>query len=83
MHGDPLLSSNFCLGTEKSDQITLLSVGFGFGMFFLVSTLLMFTIGSNAAGYDRIFSVVFVAVSLLAYLISYAVSVLIYNKKEL
>lgn len=73
----------FLWGTEKSDQITLMSVGFGFGIFFLVSLFLLFTIGADAEGYDRIFSLSLAAVSLLIYAVSYGISLWIYNKKEL
>ena len=72
----------FWWGTEKSDQITLMSVGFGLGMFFLVSMGLLLFLGADAPSYDRIFSISLVAVSLLVYLISYVISVRIYNTKE-
>lgn len=71
----------YILGTEKSDGITISSIGFAFGMFGLVSILLQMIIGT-IEGFDRIFSVSFLLVSIFLLIISYVISINVYKRKE-
>ena len=71
----------YILGTEKSDTVTISSVGFSLGMFFLLSVLLQMLIGT-IEGFDEIFSVTFLSVSILLLVISYFTSNEIYKRKE-
>ncbi|GEN29809.1 ABC-type transport system involved in multi-copper enzyme maturation permease subunit [Cerasibacillus quisquiliarum] len=71
----------YLLGTEKSDTITISSMGFCFGMFFIVFMLLELVIGT-VDGFDGIFSVTFFAVSIVLFIVSYFVSYMIYKNKE-
>lgn len=71
----------FLLGTEKSDAIQIYSIGFALGVFGLMSLLVMMVIGP-VKSYDQIFSMSFLLISMLLFLISYVVSNRIYKHKE-
>lgn len=71
----------YILGTEKADFITMMGVGFSFGIFFGIYALLQVVMGA-VEGFDQIFSMTFISVSILLLLISYVVSSVIYRRKE-
>lgn len=69
------------LGTEKSDIITIGSMGFTFAIFFGLSILLEIKLGS-VPNIDEFFSIIFIIIAIILFIISYVVSVFIYTKKE-
>lgn len=69
------------LGTEKSDTITIGSMGFTFAIFFGLSILLEIILGS-VPNIDEVFSIIFIIIAIILFIISYVVSVFIYTKKE-
>lgn len=71
----------YILGTEKSDTIMISSMGFTFGMFFLVFILLQMIVGTSE-GFDEIFSVTFFVASIFLFIVSYLISNIVYTKKE-
>lgn len=71
----------YILGTEKSDTITISSVGFSLGLFFAVSLLLLQFIGSIER-FDEMFSIIFFVITAVLFVTSYIVSMVVYAKKE-
>ncbi|WP_350346617.1 ABC-2 transporter permease [Heyndrickxia faecalis] len=71
----------YIFGIEKSDMITMGSMGFSFVMFFFISFLMKVFIG-EMKGVEEIFSLSFLLVSIFLFILSYATSVIIYRKKE-
>lgn len=71
----------FKLGTEKSDSIMMISIGFAFALFFGL-LLILSMILTNTSHFDEIFSMIFVGVALVCLLVSYIVSIFIYERKE-
>lgn len=69
------------LGSEKSDTIMMSGTGFSLGMYFAVLFLLQLTIGSPKH-FDEIFSVTFLIIAFVLFIISYVVSIQLYKKKE-
>jgi|SRR5690625_1651953 len=69
------------LGTEKSDSIMISSTGFTFGVFFGLSILLEFVLGT-IQHIDEVFSVIFFIIASISLLVSYILSIQIYIKKE-
>ncbi|MFK4327505.1 ABC-2 type transport system permease protein [Bacillus sp. RC97] len=71
----------YLLGTAKSDAIILGSIGFAFGVFGLTSTLIPIVF-RNSQDLDQAFSVTFLLISILFFIISYYISKHIYKRKE-
>lgn len=71
----------YILGTEKSDTITMSSIAFAFGLFFGVSTLLQPILGT-VTRFDEIFSITFLGIATILFMISYGISLIVYLRKE-
>lgn len=71
----------YLLGTAKSDAIILGSIGFAFGVFGLTSTLIPIVFRNNQ-DLDQAFSVTFLLISILFFIISYYIAKHIYKRKE-
>ncbi|SET47821.1 ABC-2 family transporter protein [Oceanobacillus limi] len=71
----------YLLGTEKSDFIQICSIGFSLGMFGIVFAMLTWIMG-KVDGFDEIFSISFFSVAIIFFIISYAISYIIYRKKD-
>ncbi|MFK3937576.1 ABC-2 transporter permease [Alkalihalobacillus sp. NPDC078783] len=73
----------YILGTEKAEAIMMVGVGVGIGVFFLSSLLyeLVF-ISVQSINLDLMFSLSFILITLILFIISYIVSIQVYKRKE-
>lgn len=71
----------FKLGTEKSDSIMIGSIGCTFALFFGLLVILPMLV-ETTSHFDEIFSIVFSGLAIVLFVLSYIVSVVIYNRKE-
>lgn len=71
------------LGVEKAGMIMAISIGFGLGSFFLITYLTYLLIGHvENINFGTASSVIYLAISIVLFIISYFVTVSIYRKKE-
>ncbi|MGP4074718.1 ABC-2 transporter permease [Halobacillus sp. K22] len=76
----------YALGTEKAELVAGISAGAGLGLYFLSASLFEFLImpiqafqGFNS---DLLFSLSFMVITLLLFVLSYMISIQIYKRKE-
>ncbi|MCY7738451.1 ABC-2 transporter permease [Bacillus safensis] len=79
--GAMLYPLTYKLGIEKSDSITIYSLGFSFGVFFSLAFVAKLVLESNRIA-DMIFSVVFFGLSVFFLIISYLISCSLVKRKE-
>lgn len=71
----------YILGGDKSEVIRLISMVFSLGVFGLIY-FLQLKVMEKTEGFDRIFSLSFLLVSIIFFVISYVVSIITYKEKE-
>ncbi|MGG0369614.1 ABC-2 transporter permease [Priestia endophytica] len=71
----------YILGGDKSEVIRLISMVFSLGVFGLIY-FLQLKVMEKTEGFDRIFSLSFLLVSIIFFIISYVVSIITYKEKE-
>ncbi|HLR73791.1 MAG TPA: ABC-2 transporter permease [Virgibacillus sp.] len=69
------------LGTEKSDTVMMISVGYTCTIFFGLSLIIQPIVG-NIARIDEVFSTVFLIIAMVSFVASYIASLIIYKRKE-
>lgn len=71
----------YILGGDKSEVIRLISMVFSLGVFGLIY-FLQLKVMEKTESFDRIFSLSFLLVSIIFFVISYVVSIITYKEKE-
>lgn len=69
------------LGTEKSDTVMIIGVGYTCTIFFGLSLIIQPIVG-DIARIDEVFSTVFLLIAALSFVASYIASLIIYKRKE-
>ncbi|MDQ0207439.1 ABC-2 transporter permease [Alkalicoccobacillus murimartini] len=73
----------YILGTEKAETVTLVGAGVGIGVFFLSAFIFDFIpIEIQGLNSDQLFSLSFMIINFVLFIISYIVSIQVYKRKE-
>lgn len=72
----------YMLGTEKAEAILMIGVGAGIGLYFLSALLYNLMFSGWQGNSDLLFSLSFMLMTLILFIISYIVSIQVYKRKE-